>query len=160
MGSEPTSYPELNALLAELVARMEAILEQDLVGAYLTGSFALGAGDLTSDCDFIVVTENQVKKAQEHELRSLHPEIPRRVGYWPHNLEGSYAPRKDLLTLEALGGSGCTSTAACRRWSGPRNATPRTCAGRSESGVSRSPALRRVSSPRFPRTPFAAGCAL
>jgi Domain of unknown function (DUF4111) len=103
MRAEPTSYPELNALLAELVARLGAILKEDLLGGYLTGSFALGAGDPTSDCDFIVVTENQVTTAQEHELRSLHREIPRRVGYWPHNLEGSYAPRKDLVTLETLG---------------------------------------------------------
>jgi predicted nucleotidyltransferase len=99
----PTDFPELNELLEQLVARVEAILGDDFVGAYLTGSFALGAGDLTSDCDFLVVTEDGVTAKQERELRELHDEIPTRSGYWAHNLEGSYAPRAELETLAALG---------------------------------------------------------
>ena len=51
----PTVFPELNELLLELVAQAGSILEDDFVGAYLTGSFALGAGDVHSDCDFLVV---------------------------------------------------------------------------------------------------------
>jgi hypothetical protein len=102
-GSPPTVFPDLNELLQELVARVESILEENLVGAYLVGSFALGGGDLQSDCDFLVVTEARVTPAQEQELRDLHAEIPSRTGHWPHDLEGSYAPRADLASLEALG---------------------------------------------------------
>src|SRR5215208_2470942 len=54
----PTPFAELNELLGELVARVAAILGDNFVGAYLTGSFALGAADLHSDCDFLVVTED------------------------------------------------------------------------------------------------------
>jgi predicted nucleotidyltransferase len=100
--SPPTVFPELNELLAELVARVEAILGEKLVGVYLVGGFALGGGDLQSDCDFVVVTEEQVTAEQERELRALHDEIPTRQGHWPHDLEGSYAPRVDLETLTAL----------------------------------------------------------
>jgi hypothetical protein len=100
--SPPTAFPELNELLAELVARVESILGDNFVGAYLTGSFALGAGDLHSDCDFLVVTEERVTAGQERALRELHDEIPTRSGQWTHDLEGSYAPSADLETLAAL----------------------------------------------------------
>ena len=98
----PTVFPELNELLGELVFRVEAILGATFVGAYLTGSFALGAGDLYGDCDFLVVTEDPVTAEQERALRELHDEIPTRSGHWTHHLEGSYAPRADLETLAAL----------------------------------------------------------
>jgi hypothetical protein len=41
---KPTQFPELNGLL---------ILEDNFVGGYLVGSFALGDADIHSDCDFI-----------------------------------------------------------------------------------------------------------
>jgi predicted nucleotidyltransferase len=100
--SVPTVFPELNDLLGELVARARLILMDNFVGAYLTGSFALGAADLQSDCDFLVVTEKRVTAAQERALRELHDEIPTRSGHWTHHLEGSYAPRAELETLAAL----------------------------------------------------------
>src|SRR2546422_444207 len=96
---QPTVFPELNELLGDLLARVEAILEENFVGAYLTGSFALGAGDLHSDCDFLVVTEDSVTAEQERALRELHDELPTRSGHWTHHLEGSYAPRAELETL-------------------------------------------------------------
>lgn len=100
--SGATGFAELDELLEEFVVRVEAILGDDFVGAYLTGSFALGAGDLQSDCDFLVVTEVRVSAAQEQAVRELHDELPTRHGQWMHNLEGSYAPRADLETLAAL----------------------------------------------------------
>jgi hypothetical protein len=100
--SPPTGFPELNELLEELVARVESILGDNFVGAYLTGSFALGAADFHSDCDFLVVTEDRVTAGQERALRKLHDEIPTRSGHWTHDLEGSYAPRAELETLAAL----------------------------------------------------------
>ena len=99
----PTVFPDLNELLQEFVACVESTLGENFVGAYLVGSFALGGGDLQSDCDFLVVTEARVTPAQERELRELHAELPTRTGHWSHDLEGAYAPRRDLETLEALG---------------------------------------------------------
>jgi hypothetical protein len=99
----PTRFPELNGLLAEFVGRVRSILGDELIGAYLTGSFALGGGDAASDCDFLVVTADQLTVDQERALRALHDEIPGWPGYWAYNLEGSYAPRADLRTLAALG---------------------------------------------------------
>lgn len=101
--SNPTPFPELNALLTRFVAAIRSILGDELVGAYLTGSFALGAGDAASDCDFLVVTAGRLSGDDERSLRVLHEELPGWPGYWAYNLEGSYAPRADLETLEALG---------------------------------------------------------
>jgi len=50
----PTPYAELNEVLAGLVTDVRAILGGTLVGAYLQGSFALGDGDMQSDCDFLL----------------------------------------------------------------------------------------------------------
>jgi len=101
--SPATAFPELDQLLREFVAHVQAILGDSFVGAYLQGSFAIGDADLQSDCDFIVVTRDAVTQEQEQALRELHDEIPTREGHWTHHLEGSYAPMRDLETLEALG---------------------------------------------------------
>jgi len=79
------------------------VLGDNLVGISLTGSFALGGGDAASDCDFLVVVDRALGGDEERELRELHAEIPTWPGYWASNLEGSYAPREDLETLDALG---------------------------------------------------------
>ena len=98
-----TGFHELDELLEDFVARVCAILGDDLVGAYLTGSFALGGADRHSDADFVVVTAKRPTAEQEQALRELHAEIPTRRGYWPHNLEGSYAHAADLAAAGALG---------------------------------------------------------
>ena len=98
-----TEFPELNELLTEFVSAVRSILAETLVGAYLTGSFALGAGDAASDCDFLVVTVDRLSREAERSLRQLHEEIPTWPSYWASNLEGSYASKGDLQTLEALG---------------------------------------------------------
>ena len=101
--SSATPFPELNGLLTNFVGHAQSILETNLVGVYLTGSFALGGGDAASDCDFLVVTTGRVGDEHEHALRQLHEEIPSWPGYWAFNLEGSYAPKADLQTLTAIG---------------------------------------------------------
>ena len=98
-----TPFPDLNERLTDFVGRVQSILDANLVGVYLVGSFALGGGDAASDCDFLVATTGRVGDEHEHALRQLHEEIPAWPGYWAYNLEGSYAPKADLLTLAALG---------------------------------------------------------
>ena len=97
-----TPFAELDDLLTEFLGRVRSMLGRNLVGLYLTGSFALGGGDAASDCDFLVVTGQRVGGDEECALRRLHEEIPGWRGYWAYNLEGSYAPEADLRTLEAL----------------------------------------------------------
>jgi hypothetical protein len=98
-----TPYDDLDALLADLLGQWRRILGDDLVGAYVQGSFALGAGDLHSDCDFLVATRGPLTAGQEDALRGLHDEVPTRSGHWPHDLEGSYAPVDELAAVTHLG---------------------------------------------------------
>src|SRR3954467_5740933 len=101
-----TPYLDLDELLDELLGHWRRILGDDLVGAYVQGSFALGAGDQQSDCDFLVTTRTRSDAAQETELRALHDEIPTRDGHWCHDLEGSYAPIAELSSVAHLGRRG------------------------------------------------------
>lgn len=91
--SSPTSFDDLNELLDEFVERVRALLGEDFVGAYLVGSFALGAGDEWSDADFVVVTQHDPEPAP---LNELHAELFARDNRWARHLEGSYLPR-DLI---------------------------------------------------------------
>ncbi len=98
-----TPYADLDGLLDELLGHWRRILGDDLAGAWVQGSFALGAGDLESDCDWIVATHGSLKDDQVAALREVHDEIPTRDGHWPHDIEGSYAPIGELASVEHLG---------------------------------------------------------
>jgi predicted nucleotidyltransferase len=99
----PTPFDELNLVLKDLVSAARRILEGNFLGVYLQGSFAFGAGDLASDCDFLAVTRRPVTPDQELELRAFHDELATREGFWNRHLEGSYAPAAELKTLAGLG---------------------------------------------------------
>jgi hypothetical protein len=98
-----TPFEELDAVLADLSGSVRDILGDTFVGFYLQGSFALGAGDANSDCDFIVATSTLPGGAIEAGLRGLHDAIPTRTGFWNKHLEGSYA---DIASLRGVGGLG------------------------------------------------------
>ncbi len=98
-----TPYEQLDEVLGELVAAVRRILGDTFVGAYLQGSFALGAGDLHSDCDFVIATTILPRGSAESALRSLHDEIPTRPGHWTKHLEGSYADVTSLRSSSGLG---------------------------------------------------------
>jgi hypothetical protein len=98
-----TPFEELDAVLADLVGSARDILGDSFVGAYLQGSFALGAGDEHSDCDFIVATTALPRGRAEAELRRLHDDIPTRPGFWTGELEGSYADVASLRSVDGIG---------------------------------------------------------
>ena len=98
-----TPFAELNELLTRFVGRVSSILGANLIGVYLTGSFALGGGDAASDCDFVTVTADRLGSGEERAIGGLHEEIPGWPSYWAYNLEGSYAPQADLTTLATSG---------------------------------------------------------
>lgn len=99
----PTEFSELNDVLSRLVDGTHRALDDNFVGAYLVGSFALGDPDIHSDCDFIVATSEPISPAQEAAVRRLHEGFPSEDGHWNRHLEGSYAPIDDLRRLDALG---------------------------------------------------------
>lgn len=103
MSTTPVSRPaELERVLAELVQQARSCLGRDLVGVYLSGSFALGGADAESDCDFLVATAGPLTPSQLEPLARWHSELPHRDGYWNAHLEGSYADVRDLREADRL----------------------------------------------------------
>ncbi len=97
MQTAPTPFPELNSVLEYLVHGATAALGDNFIGAYLQGSFAVGDFSEYSDCDFMIVTHDDLTASQLASLQGLHArihELP--ATYWHNGLEGSYAP-KDIL---------------------------------------------------------------
>ncbi len=89
----PTPYDELNMVLAVLLDGVRTALGDNLVGLYLQGSFAVGDFSPYSDCDFIVVTREDLTPQQLADVRVLHASIhDLPAPYWHNGLEGSYAP--------------------------------------------------------------------
>jgi hypothetical protein len=96
----PTAYPELNAVLDELVSSVRAILGDNFCGAYLQGSFALGSADEHSDVDFIVATTDEVTDEQLANLQAMHARIYALGSWWAQHLEGSYIPKDRLRRVD------------------------------------------------------------
>jgi hypothetical protein len=97
---EPTPFAGLNAVLQHLVDNVSAILGENLIGAYLQGSFAVGDADEHSDCDFIVVIRRDLSADEVAALQAMHAaihELP--FEPWRHRLEGSYAPADVIRRL-------------------------------------------------------------
>lgn len=92
----PTAYDDLNAVLAAFVDGVTDALGANFAGAYLVGSFALGAADEYSDVDFIVVTEEDLSDVELARLQALHARLYALHVPWAQHLEGSYIPRARL----------------------------------------------------------------
>jgi len=92
----PTPYDELNSILLEFVARLQAVLGTDFIGAYLQGSFATGGFDPHSDVDFVVAVEAELTSRQVASLQAMHHQVFHLESRWAKHLEGSYFP-KDVL---------------------------------------------------------------
>jgi len=93
--TRPTPYSEVNTLLLFMLARVQEVLGEELVGFYLYGSLSLGDFDpQSSDIDFLIVTENDI--AGLDDLRDMHAAIAASELRYADHLEGSYIPRRAL----------------------------------------------------------------
>ena len=121
--AHPTRFAELNDVLAELISRTSDVLGSNFIGAYLQGSFALGAGDEFSDVDFVVAMQHDVSEIDRSRLDSLHGELHGRPEVWAQHLEGSYAPAECLRRLSRVPRE---IPGACRppEWVDPQTGAP------------------------------------
>ena len=92
----PTPFSELNQVLSEFVSKLQVILERQLIGAYLQGSFAVGDFDEHSDVDFIIAIEDELSHHQVDALQIMHDQVYQLESEWAKHLEGSYFPREIL----------------------------------------------------------------
>jgi len=85
------SAGELVRVLVALHDGAAAILGENLLAVYLTGSLAVGRGDQASDVDFLMVGRRPETSAEEAAIRLLHDSLPDRPERWAQRLQGSWA---------------------------------------------------------------------
>jgi hypothetical protein len=98
----PTPYQDLNRVLSELVKSVRTILNDNFIGSYLQGSFAIGDYDEHSDVDFIMVVKDELSANEMNALQVMHNRIYEFGIEWAKHLEGSYFPLK-ILQSQPLG---------------------------------------------------------
>ena len=93
----PTPFPEINAILSELLMNVQIILGNSFIGLYLHGSLANGDfNPQTSDIDFLVVTDGSLAIETFSKLKRMHAILFASRIAWSQKLEGAYIPKNDL----------------------------------------------------------------
>ena len=86
-----TSYPDINSLLGELLARMQLALGPRLVGLYLYGSLVWGDFDRgCSDIDLLAATASLIDEAEFAQLKLMHDEVSGQYKDWEGRIEIAY----------------------------------------------------------------------
>jgi predicted nucleotidyltransferase len=99
----PAPYPEVNALLQELLESVQTILGSHFVGAYLFGSLTSGDFDQHSDIDVVVATDDELPDDLFLALKAMHARIAAFDSWWATQLEVSYIPRRALRRHDPAG---------------------------------------------------------
>src|SRR5215210_5953458 len=98
MGRESlTPYSELDAALKGHADVLKEVLSENFTGFYLIGSLAIGDFDLTSDIDFIVVTDWQLSDTEVEEVQKAHINTCNQDTRWVKHLEYSFFSKTMLL---------------------------------------------------------------
>ena len=98
----PTPYPEVNAVVGELLARVRDVLGDQFVGLYLHGSLAHGGFGEGSDIDYCVVTAGELPEAMHAELAAMHARLVSRGLSWAEKLEGTYVSTQWLRRVDPV----------------------------------------------------------
>ncbi|MBA3826447.1 MAG: DUF4111 domain-containing protein [Ktedonobacterales bacterium] len=94
---QPTPYPEVNALVHELLIALHAILGAQVQGVYLVGSLALGDfRPQNSDLDLIMVTVGTLSDEAVTLLRDLHRRFDQGGSPWATHVDAVYIPHEVL----------------------------------------------------------------
>jgi hypothetical protein len=92
-----TPYPDVNAILGEVLSGARQVLSGRMIGMYLYGSLATGGFKPgRSDIDFLVVTDADLPEDRIEALRAMHQQIGAGPSAWALELEGSYIPAAAL----------------------------------------------------------------
>jgi predicted nucleotidyltransferase len=96
----PTPYQDVNQIVDLLLARVKAILGDELIGMYLHGSLANGGFDEYSDIDVIFVTKGKLGDGLFSTLQALHADLARIHSPWAVQQEVSYIPQEALRRFD------------------------------------------------------------
>lgn len=88
-------------LIQSLLQEVQKLLQNQFIGFYIHGSLAMGDfNPESSDIDFLVVTEEMISEEVFHSLAKIHHNFIVSGMKWAKKLEGSYIPKKFLLSKE------------------------------------------------------------
>jgi hypothetical protein len=122
--ARPTAFPDVNSVLATLVAKISERLEDNFVGAYLHGSLAVGDFNSSSGIDVIVVIQRDLRQSEIAAFQDLHralfAELPTP---WGQRIELSYAPA-DILCRWSLTPRDPPDFPRSADWRDPSTASP------------------------------------
>lgn len=89
----PTPFADVNAVLHDFLARIQALLGSHFQGMYLVGSLALGDFDpRSSDIDFVVVTDTDIGDDLFDRLQDMHTQFTASNSPWAGKIEAIYIP--------------------------------------------------------------------
>jgi len=93
----PTPYPDVNAVLHDLLLGVQDTLGDYFIGMYLGGSLAAGDFDpQRSDIDFLVITTDELPEDVVVALQVMHDRIATGRSKWTRELEGCYISRQSV----------------------------------------------------------------
>lgn len=92
----PTPYPDVNALLHQVLVGAQQILGGHFVGMYLEGSLVSDDFDQDSDIDFVVVSDEEVSSDQFAALQLMHERIATLDSWYADQVEGFYISQHAL----------------------------------------------------------------
>jgi hypothetical protein len=97
--TDPTPYPDVNAVIADLLAGVRAALGPGMVAAYLYGSLVTGDFDANaSDIDVLIATAADPDPAAMAALGALHDDLARAHPVWAGRIEVAYRSVDGLRT--------------------------------------------------------------
>ena len=112
-----TPYRGLDEVLIDYAHTSRAVLGDNFIGLYLLGSLAIGDFDLTSDVDFMIVTNSELSRDQVELVQSAHTKLLARDRRWVRHLEYSIFPRQKLSEKSSpYGPHGRDDSAARQLW--------------------------------------------
>jgi len=92
-----TPYGDINQILVRLTVGVQKIVDEDLVGIYLTGSLTYGDfNPASSDIDFLVVMSKDLSPEKFGEIKAMHLGIGYDYPEWEKRIEGSYITQSML----------------------------------------------------------------
>ena len=97
-----TPYADINDLLDDLLAQMQIVLKQKLVGLYLFGSLVWGDFDRgSSDIDLLVATASDIDDQEFSDLHQMQLDIVDTYPYWNGRIEIAYLSTYALKTFKS-----------------------------------------------------------